>query len=335
MRPVWIAAMLLLLLWVLMVAPARQEGFAAVTPTIFVSVGSYRDRECLATVRDAFAKASNPRRVFVGICQQNKEAVESCTAGLDANMSQVRLMNLQHTQAKGPTYARYLCSTMWGGEDYFLQIDSHTRFAQGWDQTLIDMLARCPSRKAVLTHYPHAYDVSAEDMSSLVPVMCKGKWNSEGIPTFEAVMLPIAKAGLRRVPFCAGGMMFGHSSMLTDVPMDPTLDFLFVGEEILMSARLFTHGYDLVTPDRNVITHHYERSEGPRFWDDLKGYRHKQLQSVQRVKQLLGIAAPDISSTDAYGMGTARSLDMFWKFSELDPVTKTTKSAARFCAESL
>lgn len=328
-----IVLLLLLLLVVIMSASVQREGFASVTPTIFIAVASYRDRECLATVRDAFAKASNPQRVFVGICQQNKEAVESCTAGLDANMSQVRLMHLDHTQAKGPTYARYLCSTMWKGEDYFLQIDSHTRFVQDWDRTLIEMLARCPSKKAVLTHYPHAHDASEEDMATLVPVMCKAKWNSDGIPTFEAVMLPVGKAGLRRVPFCAGGMMFSHSSMLTDVPMDPNLDFLFAGEEILLSARLFTHGYDLVTPDRNVITHHYERAGGPRFWDDLVNYRHRQLQTVERVKQLLGIGSPDISLSDLYGMGTARTLDTFWDFCQLDPVSKSSQAEAQFCRQ--
>lgn len=327
MGPGLITALLLLLLW-LLIATAQREGFhthnSTLRGTIFVAIASYRDSECLATVRDAFAKASDPGRIYVGICQQNKEAVESCVEGLDIDMSHVKLMNLTHLQARGPTYARYLASKMYDGQDYFLQIDSHTRFVDGWDSSLIDMLQRCPSQKPVLTHYPHAHDVSPEEMSDYIPVMCKAKWNSSDIPVFEAVLLPTKTAGLRRVAFCAGGMIFTHGSMLQEIPMDPNLDFLFFGEEILLSARMFTHGWDCFTPDRNVITHHYTRSESPRFWDDLKDFRHRQSKSIERTKRLLGLETPDVSTSDAYGMGSARSLRMFWSFSGLDPDNKDT-----------
>ena len=44
----------------------------------------------------------------------------------------VRKIFLEHTQAKGPCYARALAQTLWEGEDYFLQIDSHMRFVEHW-----------------------------------------------------------------------------------------------------------------------------------------------------------------------------------------------------------
>jgi hypothetical protein len=43
------------------------------------------------------------------------------------------------------------------GEEYILQIDSHTRFRPGWDTTLVALEARCPSPRAVLTTYPLGY----------------------------------------------------------------------------------------------------------------------------------------------------------------------------------
>ena len=46
---------------------------------------------------------------------------------------------LYYKKAKGPTYARYWCSTLWEGEEFFLQIDSHTHFIKGWDTELINM----------------------------------------------------------------------------------------------------------------------------------------------------------------------------------------------------
>ena len=39
--------------------------------TIFVSVASYRDDECPATLEYLFGKADNPHNVYIGICQQN------------------------------------------------------------------------------------------------------------------------------------------------------------------------------------------------------------------------------------------------------------------------
>jgi len=324
-----IVILLLLIFAAILYSQRSSEGFQ---PTIFLSIGSYRDSECLKTVSDAFEKAANPGSLYVGICQQNKEADESCIVGLKVDMSHVRSMDLAHTAAKGPTYARYLCATMYMGEDYFMQVDSHTRFVQDWDATLIDMIKQCTSNKPILTHYPHSYTASKSELADQVPVMCRSKWNADGIPTFEAVMKPLSAAALRPVPFCAGGFIFAPGRLLAEVPMDPGLDFIFVGEEILLSARFYTHGWDLFTPSANVVLHHYERHEGPRFWQDLTNYRKIQVQSVGRVRQLLGLEEPNISLTDAYGMGRERSLHEFWEFSKLDPANKTSKSQESFCA---
>lgn len=316
-----------LLLMLLTSRCALVEGFDT---TIMVAISSYRDVECMATVKDAFAKADKPGRIYAGVCQQNKESGEDCTApGVDP--SHVRTISMPHTEARGPTYARSLCSTLYQGEDYVLQIDSHTRFVQGWDTKLIQMIERCPSAKPVLTHYPHSYDVDEQTLRTQVPVMCRSKWNGDGIPTFEAVMKPLAEAGMRQVPFLAGGMLFGPGRMFQEVPLDPGLSFVFQGEEVLLSARLFTHGWDLYTPAENVVLHHYVRKDGPRFWDDLKGYQDQQVLGVKRVRQLLGLDQPDLSGQDPYGMGPVRTLQDWWAFSRLNPQDRSSDSQIFFC----
>jgi Glycosyltransferase (GlcNAc) len=45
-----------------------------------------------------------------------------------------------------------------------------------------------------------------------------------------------------QTPFAAAGFMFYAGHMLLEVPFDPHLPYLFDGEEILYSARLWTHG---------------------------------------------------------------------------------------------
>ena len=90
--------------------------------TIFVSIASYRDDICNSTLKNLYEKAQFPLNVFVGICQQNKDGDPDCQG--DIINSNIRIIRLDYRDAKGPTYARYMCSQLWDGEEYFLQIDS-------------------------------------------------------------------------------------------------------------------------------------------------------------------------------------------------------------------
>ena len=139
-----------------------------------------------------FSQADNPARVYAGICEQNKtgEIAEQCVGSevLRQRKQNMRIVTLDHTQAKGPTYARYICATLYRNEDVFVQIDSHTRFVQGWDTMVLSMLAACPTKPAVLTHYAPdlAASSSSWDESSQVPVLCDVRFNTDDIPVLKA-----------------------------------------------------------------------------------------------------------------------------------------------------
>ena len=109
--------------------------------TIFVSIASYRDSVCNNTVKSMLEAADNKNRVFVGICQQNKDEDEDCLLSFEESPN-LKIIRIKHTEAKGPTYARYLCSTLWDGEEYYFQIDSHTKFVKSWDTKLINMIKK-------------------------------------------------------------------------------------------------------------------------------------------------------------------------------------------------
>ena len=54
--------------------------------SIFVSMASYRDENCLSTIHNAYAKAKNPELLNIGLVQQN--CVENCKSGiLDAQFT--------------------------------------------------------------------------------------------------------------------------------------------------------------------------------------------------------------------------------------------------------
>ena len=114
------------------VEPASQ-------PSIFVSLASYRDSECSHTIEELFRKAQYPQRVSVGICQAVRLANESCISDSSLTNS-IRLITLPFFEAKGPTHARHLVSTLYRGEDYWFQLDSHSNLTDGWDVKLTTML---------------------------------------------------------------------------------------------------------------------------------------------------------------------------------------------------
>ena len=109
--------------------------------TVFVSVASYRDKICPTTLESIYQNAAHPKKIFVGICQQNDAGDVDCIEVGLQNMrqykNQVRVLRLRYNEAKGPTYARFLCSTLYNGEEYYLQIDSHCKFVKDWDIQLI------------------------------------------------------------------------------------------------------------------------------------------------------------------------------------------------------
>lgn len=330
-----LAVLALVLLWWHSSSPpssrAERFGGSGGEPTIFVSVASYRDSECSATVRDLFAKADRPERVFVGVCEQNDAGSpnEACVpAALPNN---VRRVTIPHTEAQGPTYARYLCSTLFRDEDWYCQIDSHTRFVKGWDTKAVAAAKACPSPNPVLTHYPRKVEEMGGGDAG-VPVLCKSKFDNNGVLTFESIIMPPPAPGKpRAVPFVSGGFVFMPGRAAREVPYDPNLPHLFQGEEILHSARLWTSGYDFFTPPENIVYHFYERKGKPKFWDDVQGYAKAQAETLRKVRRLLGLEPPPVSGY-AYGMGTARPLQDYWKFAGVDVIKKTSDSQAKFCA---
>jgi len=95
-----------------------------------------------------------------------------------------------------------------------------------------------------------------------------------------------------------------HSEFLKEVPFDPFLPWVFMGEEISMSARLWTAGYDIFSPSQSVMGHIYVRRHKPKFWESVGRVFHPgfhnsiQLFVIKRIKHCMGYpeAASDMLS---------------------------------------
>jgi hypothetical protein len=320
------------------------EDFITIEPnieTIFVSIASYRDDECNSTISNLYQNADIPKRIFVGACQQNKLLLETCFGNNSKDESliqNVRLISIPFNEAKGPTYARYLCSTLYRNETYFMQIDSHTQFEKGWDSHFITMMNELKSqgiKKPILSQYP--VDVTKRDEhKKYIGVLCDSKFNDNGMITFLSVLKENKDNKYFPTPFTAGGFLFMQGSALYEVPFDPLLPYLFEGEEILYSARLWTSGYDIYTPNITLLYHHYIRKEKPHFWEDIKDWYIEQKNAHTKVKYLLGMSSekpPEylMKDIEKYGMGKERSLEDYWNYAGINIQEKKSESSKKFC----
>jgi hypothetical protein len=308
--------------------------------TIFVSIASYRDEKCSKTLESLYSNASNPQNIYVGICEQNDTNDGVCEFKTPSYLqfnNQIRRINIPHYEAKGPTWARYLCATLFNNEDFFLQIDSHTLFVKDWDTKIINMyneiIQNTDSKKIVLSHYPKSYEEAEHVNQNEVPVICKSFFNERGMISFLGAeyITPEPKKYIQ-TPYIAAGMFFAPGSFLREVPFDPHLDYLFVGEEILHSARAWTSGYDIYSPHQNIVFHLYTRAEAPKIWTD-KTYTDND--AFNKVKLLLDLKPESEvpqhlkNNIDKYGLGKARSLGEFYEFAGINLTEK--RSNKNFC----
>ena len=284
--------------------PRRQDG------SIYLSVVSFRDEACTDTLKHAFTGAMNPEKLFVGLVQQNMVEgakpdpdcyVLFCSSEVGKKLcdsGNVRLLQMKDSETLGPYMARYFASKLWQGEEWYVQTDSHMKFQPHWDERLIKMLKNAPSQKPVISHFPPPID---SDLANLPvsricgPVFATSDLEGqiirfEGSNNYDELKLDTP----RFAPFVSAGYLAAHSDMLRDVPFDPFLPYIFIGEEILLSARLWTSGYDIFSPTDNLVGHHYERNTSPKFWDSLHRvftagvHNPLQLLVLKRIKTQLG-----------------------------------------------
>ncbi len=310
--------------WSLRNTPAPASRASAAHPRIFVAIASHRDPECKWTIRDMFAKAAHPQRVFVGVCLQLDASVdEECALPIEFP-SQTRIREVDYRNSKGANWARSEAHRLWDGEEYILQIDSHMRFEDDWDETLIRTLARCPSEKAMLSTYLPNYE--PPNQLDFYPMHClrtrvRG-FSSQQSPQrlhISGAYVPLAdeeRSGLYPSPFFIANFAFARAQAFREVPVDP--HFHFYGDEISTSARLWTHGWDIYQPDCTVMYHYWVRKDRLH----LQTYRDLQSEDSQRsrrrVLHLLGFEKTDdaqaLAEIDRYGLGSRRGLDGLWAF---------------------
>jgi len=244
---------------------------------IFLSIASYRDPQCPLTVLDAITKASNPENLVIVVCQQNDETTDAqCTniskEKLKSNPT-IKYIKIPHTDARGPCWARFAIQQMYSGEQYYLQVDSHTRFVDSWDTKCINALEMAQKSKGdnlvCLTNYVSTFNIQTEEIEINPfrgPMYVETIDQTDGFDRYNSKYSgPITKP--EESKGWSGCFAFGPSQMIVDAPYDPYTPFLFFGEEMDMFARLYTRGWLMYIPHIPICFTIFDRSYRKTFWE--------------------------------------------------------------------
>ena len=288
---------------------------------IFISIASYRDPELQWTIKSAIENANNPDNLYFGVVHQG---VDSELFDIQ-EIKNISLTKMHPKEARGAGYARAKAMELYSGQEYFLQIDSHTRFAPGWDSICIDQLNRAKNisghSRVLLSYFPAPYEPERNGGMFLV----KNNPKIKSYPTRQKILLNKRKqwtaerfefdSELKENPELSetvlGGFMFLDASIIQEVPYDPEISFF--GEEVCFAMRSWTRGWDIYSPSKNIVYHFYSRGGYSKIWKDrnLRGTSWKELEEISYNKQKRILCGEE---TGVFGAGSVRTLEEYEMF---------------------
>ena len=243
--------------------------------TIYVSTATMDDSETERSILGLFEKAKHPERIYVGMpCTSDSKSfykqLLKAFKGKNVKIVYNKLDNKDLTRY-GTGFARHQALSLYDGQDYVLQCDSHTNFEQDWDEFLISTFKEAKAElnhdKIVLTAYLGVYRYNSDGVeimsaSTRYPYYTTGffnnifaKWKdvplSEGLSHTEK-FYPCVKFN--------GNFAFGDKEFAKNP--GTYKEAFFYDEEIIQGINLINNGFYMVYPNMSLpLTHFYSDFE--------------------------------------------------------------------------
>jgi len=281
--------------------------------SIFIQISAYRDRELQKTIQDAIAKSSGQYELRFGVHEVIAEGDEVVDLGVPT-LTSVAPENL------GVNAGRYLANSLYDGEDYYFQIDSHMRFVPHWDSVAVNGIKFYQGQgiaKPLMTMYPGNfwYEDGVEKFDSIenfTPTLISFHEKPE---QFAETLAP-SQMAMPTSRACAYTYSVSAANIFTvgefaNLPRDTRI--MFWGEEILTAATAFCHGFDLVVPTAPLVWHLYHSGQSY----EATG-RHHAWQDYSRHWQALIEASTGCLEESLFALDGVRSIAEFGEFAGLD-----------------
>ena len=290
---------------------------------IFVQIASYRDPQLIPTIENMLENAKRPKNLRIGVARQFHPDDKFDDLSKFENDSRFRILNIPHEEAEGVCWARNLVQQLYNDEEYTLQIDSHMRFAPNWDDEMIKMVKQLQKKgykKPLLTGYVSSFDPDNDPQGRVQEPwrMAFDRFIPEGAVFFLPETIPGWKDMKEPVParFYSAHYAFTLGQFTKEVQHNP--EYYFHGEEISISARAYTCGYDLFHPHKVLIWHEYTRKGRTKQWDDDKKWVDRNNKSHLLNRKLFGMDGLEQEGHDGpFGFGSERSLRDYEKYAGL------------------
>ena len=294
--------------------------------SIFIQIPSYRDFELNKTIASAVNNASGENTLHFGIHQCLLFDSEIVINTNYPDWVKIDSVDSIAPENIGLQKSRYIANGFYNNEDYYFQIDAHMRFVKNWDLKAIAMInwyIDIGITNPLITAYPSSYwyldDGVNEHHTDYYSTKILFVQNLE---QFKTTLIPLNTA-YPTDKYCAytysvsGGCIFTFGSF---AQIKPNIKIAFWGEEPLIAARAFTHGFDLVTATEHLVSHlyasnqpfsktrrHHVWKDFPKIWNEMDVISKEEYRSIFMDK----IIGDD-------GLGTVRTLKEYEEFAGIN-----------------
>ena len=287
---------------------------------IFIQVASYRDPQLIPTINSIIENAKYPENLVFGIARQFNEGDGFDDLSQFGNDERFRVLNIPYEEAQGVCWARHLVQQLYKDEEYTMQIDSHMRFEPNWDEEFILMIKQLQEKghsKPLLTGYVSSFDpdIYPKGRTQEPWRMSFDRFIPEGTIFFLPESIPNWKNLTEPVParFYSAHFCFTLGQFSKEVQHNP--EMYFHGEEMSITVRAYTHGYDLFHPHKVLIYHEYTRKGRTKHWDDHRDWGQSNNNSHSIYRKLFGMdGTPQEGHDGPFGFGSVRTVRDYEKY---------------------
>lgn len=290
--------------------------------SIFVQIASYHDFELPKTILHAIKQKSNKHEIHFGIfnCYFNDNEIYI------PKVDNLRIIEKKAPDGIGVGRSRNIANSLYDGEEYYLQVDSHTRFKKDWDDFLVSEIIKYQEnniKKPLISTYPGTYRYD-DDMNEIID------WGDnvnivylkDNPEQFKNSLIPGQRAVDPEGQLLQKSISAGSIFTIADFAnIDFNDKIAFWGEEIFIAAKAWTSGFDLVIPSIQQIFHLYydhnqpmQRNGRRHIWKDFPDiYNQMDIESKAEIKKIF---EQNVIGKNA--LGTERTLEEFGIYAGLD-----------------
>ena len=284
--------------------------------SIFVVIPSYADPDLPHSLESAIRMSSGHHEVRLSVCEQLTSYVEAFSLSRTLPDHVELRATLVGDRLIGLGGARRLAEEWYAGEEYQIQLDAHIRFDADWDVRVLQTMDRLGP------------DAIGSNVNHSDPWTARGKVVDRQFDSIDEYLILRGEMSMiepstgrldEALParsIVPGGMI--GAAWCEEVQADPHI--YYWGDEATLGVRLWTHGRTLWHVQLPWQTGNYHPPMRP--WERPEWAEKVEL-SLRRARSLVTgdpLAADDPAGVDmdAFGLGTARTLDDWVEFSGID-----------------